>query len=262
MKHAFRLIAAFMRLDAIRRMEYKADLLVEVLVHGVFQASNVIFFNVLWLNVGGFAGLAPGEMQLLLGTFILADSIFSTFAFFGILDLPGAIREGRLDHCLSKPLPSQFLATFRSPNLLAAMSAFLGIALVVIAARSGQCQVAPLAWAAWAVLVAAGAAVSYSCGLIVMSLAFFLLSVDAVWALYAELVDVQRCPIGIFPKPLRMVFTITLPVLLVANVPTHVALGKMGLAEAAGLLGAAAALVFLSTRVWKRGLRRYQGASG
>jgi ABC-2 type transport system permease protein len=261
MKHVLRLIAAFMKADVIRQMEYRADFLITLAVHFVFQASNIVFFNVLWTRVGGFAGLSRMEMMFFLGTFIISDSIWSTFAFFGVMDLPNVIRDGRMDHYLTKPLSSQFLATFRSPSILAAMSLFLGIVLIAIAVRSGQIDVPPGAWLGWAVLVVAGATLSYACGVIVMSLAFIVLSVNAIWMLYSEIVDVQRYPIGIFPRPLRMVFTVTLPVLLVANVPAHFAIGKMGLPEAGWLIGASVVLLFLSTRVWKYGLKRYQSAS-
>jgi ABC-2 type transport system permease protein len=201
------------------------------------------------------------EMLFFLGTFIISDSIWSVFAFFGVMDLPNLIRDGRMDHCLTKPVSSQFFATFRSPSIMASLSIPLGVVLIAIAVGSGQCDVPACGWLGWAVLVVAGAAVSYSCGVIVMSLAFIMLSVNAVWMLYSEIVDVQRYPIGIFPRPLRMVFTITLPVLLVANVPAHFALGKMGLAEAGWLIGVSAVLVFISTRFWKYGLKRYQSAS-
>jgi ABC-type uncharacterized transport system permease subunit len=87
------------------------------------------------------------------------------------------------------------------------------------------------------------------------------LSVNALWALYSDLTDVQRYPIGVFPQPWRTVFTVTLPVVLVANVPAHFALNRVGPLELAWFVAVSAAPVFASTRVWKYGLRRYQSAS-
>jgi ABC-2 type transport system permease protein len=261
MKRYARLIAMFMRLNLVGLMEFKADFFIELGVHAFFQATNLVFFGVLWGRVGGFGGLAPKEMLFFLGTFIIADSLFAVFGFFGILDLPNTIKDGGIDLCLTKPVSSQAYVTLRYPSVLGALSIILGAVLIGVALASGEVRVPPIAWLGWAALVVMGAAISYSMGVIVMSLSFITLSVNALWTLYSDFTDVQRYPVGVFPQPWRTLFTITLPVVLVANVPARFALSKVGPLELAWFVAASAALVFASTRVWKYGLKRYQSAS-
>lgn len=261
MKRYVRLFGAFFRLSLVGLMEFKANFLIEVGTHLFFQATNLVFFGVLWGQIGGFGGLSPQEMLLFVGTFVASDSVLTVFAFFGITDLPNAIRSGDMDHILAKPVSSQFYATFRAPNAAALIDLCLGLGMVAYAVGSGGLRVAPTAWAGWVALLVAGTAISYSVGVMVMSLAFVFLSVGAVWALYSEVGDIQRYPIGLYSQPWRTVLTVTLPVVLVANVPAHLALGKIGPLEVVWFVVLSMGLVFLSTRVWKWSLRRYQSAS-
>jgi ABC-2 type transport system permease protein len=261
MKRSLRLIAAFLRLNVVSLMEYKANFFIEAGIHLFFQATNLIFFGVIWQRVGGFAGLTPKEMLFFIGTFVVSDSLLTIFAFFGILELPAVIRDGTMDMFLTKPVSSQFYATFRSPSVVTFLDLSLGIALVAIAAASGELKLAPFGWPGWLALVVAGTTISYSAGVIIMSLSFIVLSVNAVWTLYTELGDAQRYPIGVFPQPWRTLFTITLPTLLVANVPAHFALNKASFLEVAWFVAIGGTLVFASTRFWKYGLKRYQSAS-
>ncbi len=261
MKRYLRLIGAFMRLNLVSRMEYKADFLIEVGIHAFFQAANLVFYGALWERVGGFGGLNPKEMLFLIGTFVVSDSMVTIFAFFGILELPNAIKDGTMDLYLTKPVSSQFYATFRYPSVVAILDLTLGFVLIGIAIGSGEVNVPLSAWPGWLALVVAGTTISYSLGVIIMSLAFIVLSVNAVWTLYTEIGDVQRYPIGIYPQPWRTIFTVTLPMVLVANVPAHFALGKVSLFELVWFAVAGAALVFASTRFWRFGLKRYQSAS-
>lgn len=250
-----------MRLNLVSLMEYKADFLLEAGVHAFFQASNLVFFGALWERVGGFGGLSPKEMLFFLGTFVVSDSLVTIFAFFGILELPNAIKDGTLDLYLTKPVSSQFYATFRYPSVVAILDLALGFVLIGVAVASGGVRVPPSAWLGWSALVVAGTAISYSLGVIIMSLAFIVLSVSAVWTLSIEIGDVQRYPAGVFPQPWRTIFTVTLPMILVANVPAHFALSRVGVLEVVWFVAVGAALVFGSTRLWRFGLKRYQSAS-
>ena len=261
MKRYLRLIGAFMRLNLVSLMEYKADFLIGVGVHAFFQAANLVFYGVLWERVGGFGGLNPEEMLFLIGTFVVSDSLVTIFTFFGILELPSAIKDGTMDLYLTKPVSSQFYATFRCPSVVAILDLGLGFVLIGVAMGSGEVNVPLSAWPGWLALVVAGTVISYSLGVIIMSLAFIVLSVNAVWTLYTEIGDVQRYPIGIYPQPWRTIFTVTLPMALVANVPAHFALNKASVFEVAWFVLAGAILVYASMRFWKFGLRRYQSAS-
>ena len=79
---------------------------------------------------------------------------------------------------------------------------------------------------------------------------------------YYNLFSLTRVPDAAFSGAARAVFTLAIPVLLVANVPVKVLLGKMDSLVGAGLLLVMSLICFLiSSVVWHAALRRYASAS-
>ncbi len=79
---------------------------------------------------------------------------------------------------------------------------------------------------------------------------------------YYNMFSLTRVPDAAFSGAARALFTIVIPVLLVANVPVKVLLGKMDSFIEAGLLVAMSLVCFLiSSVVWRAALRNYSSAS-
>jgi ABC-2 type transport system permease protein len=129
-----RLIKAFAAYRLARELEFPANFVVSILIHLFFIAANLGFFALIWLRVGGFGGLSPYEMLFFTGAFHLADSIFMLFTFFGIMEIPELVRRGDMDFLLTKPVPPQFLTTFRSFSWFSLTDFILAIAMISYAA--------------------------------------------------------------------------------------------------------------------------------
>lgn len=92
----------------------------------------------------------------------------------------------------------------------------------------------------------------------------------AFWALglelgvaYDALWQFARCPIGIYPAALQLLFTYVLPIAFVATVPAEVLLSGDASSFAAVLVALAVSLAAcaLAWLVWRRALRRYTSAT-
>lgn len=257
----FRLIKAFARYSLARELEFSANFLVSVLIHLFFIAANLTFFSLIWLRVGGFGGLSPYEMLFFTGTFHLADSIYMIFTFFGIMEIPELVRRGDMDYLLTKPVPSQFLTTFRSFSWYSLVDLILGLAMIGYAMVHLNFHFTWSGVFIFIFMLTCGATISYSLSCIVMTLSFILIAVDAIWTVFFEIGEFERYPMGIYPSPWKMIFSITLPMIMVANFPAYFALGKLTVSQLIWFFIASVILFLVSQSFWQYGLKKYQSAS-
>lgn len=257
----WRLIRAFAHYSLAREMEFSANFVLSILIHLFFIAANLTFFGLIWLRVGGFGGLSPYEMLFFTGTFHLADSVYMIFTFFGIMEIPELVRRGDMDYLLTKPVPSQFLMTFRNFSWYSLVDFILALAMIGYATAHMELRFTWTGIAVYLIMTVFGAAISYAMSCLVMTLAFTFINVDAVWTGFFEIGEFERYPMGIYPAPWKTIFSVTLPMILVANFPAYFALGKLSLLQLVWFLAAGVILICASRYFWQRGLKKYQSAS-
>ncbi len=256
-----RLIRAFARYRLARELEFPANFVVSIMIHLFFIATNLAFFSLIWLKVGGFGGLTPYQMLFFTGTFHVTDAVYMIFTFFGLMEIPELVRRGDMDFMLSKPVPSQFLVTFRGFSWFSLTDFTLGLAMMIYAGVHLQLNLSWHQLLTMTVMIFNGAAISYSLSCLVMSLSFSMIAVDAIWTIFFEIGEFERYPMGIFPGPWRMIFTIVLPMVLVANFPAYFGLGKLTVIQLSWFFCVGILLLVLSHNFWQFSLKKYQSAS-
>ena len=110
-------------------------------------------------------------------------------------------------------------------------------------------------------LVALGVLIHYALLLMLMSLAFWMTRAQGFMNAYYNVFQIARLPREAFHGVARIAFTWTVPLLLIANVPARTLLHGLNGLDLAGMAGATAVLLALSTAVFQAGLRRYGSAS-
>jgi ABC-2 type transport system permease protein len=103
--------------------------------------------------------------------------------------------------------------------------------------------------------------IHYAMLLMLMSLAFWMTRAQGFIYAYYNFFQIARLPREAFHGVARLIFTWGVPLLLIANVPARTLLHGFDGYDLAGMLGATAVLVVLSTAVFRAGLRRYGSAS-
>ncbi len=256
-----KLIVAFARYCLIRDMEFSKNFITTTLIHIFYIFVNLAFFTVIWLKVGGFGGMSTYEMLFFLGTFHLGDSIFMLFTFNGILSVPELIRKGDLDYILTKPVPSQFLATFRKVDFFSLTDFIVGIGILIYSSYKMNLEFSFYTVICFLVLVVAGKVITYALACLLITLSFIFIKIEAIFAIFEEIGQLQRYPMGIYTPPFRMIFSIIFPTIIIANFPAYFVLGKLSVIELAWLFIAGVFLLYACHRYWQYGLRKYQSAS-
>ena len=219
------------------------------------------FIQFLYLQVNSIAGWTEWGMILLVSTNQLIQQIFQTFLMINLTKLPELIRTGRLDFFLAQPAPVQFLVSTRNFEPGSVINTGVAGIVCVVAIAHIHTGFSGTGLLVFPVLVACGVAIHYALLLILMSLAFWMTRAQGFINAYYNVFQIARLPREAFHGPALVLFTWTIPLLLIANVPASTLLHGLNGYDLAGMAAATAILVTFSTLVFHAGLRRYGSAS-
>jgi len=256
-----RIWLAQIRYSTVREMMFKTNFLLWIIVDLAWFGLHLSFIQFLYLQVNTVAGWSKWEMVLLVSTNMLVQQIFQTFLMINLTKLPELIRNGRLDYFLAQPASAQFLVSTRNfePGSVVDTAAAVIVCIVAIVHQNVHLNVARLL--VFPALVALGVLIHYALLLMLMSLAFWMTRAQGFINAYYNVFQIARLPREAFSGFTRILFTWTVPLLLIANVPARTLLHGLDASDLIGM-GLVTALLFgLSTAVFQAGLRRYGSAS-
>ena len=163
---------------------------------------------------------------------------------------------------LAKPVDAQGFVSFRRLDIWRLADVVLGLALAGYALhRLGRVpSLAQLA--AFVLALASAAVVVYALWVVLMSLAFWFVSVENLSVLFDAVYEGARYPVSAYPEALRFLFVYLIPIAWTTTIPASTLTGR--LRPEIGLVAAlvAGAALALARLVWRTALKRYTGASG
>ena len=106
-----------------------------------------------------------------------------------------------------------------------------------------------------------GAVTIYCFWLILTIGAFWVTRVDFIIELFDGMYQAGRWPVTVYPGWLRVGFTFLVPLAFAITVPASALTGRFSAGLLAGAAAFTATLVAGTRWAWRRGLRRYSGAS-
>ena len=93
------------------------------------------------------------------------------------------------------------------------------------------------------------------------SASFWLVRINEVQELFDGVFKAGQYPVGIYPGWLRYGLTFIIPLAFAITVPSEAVTGRLAWQSIAVMVGFTVVLLAISRWCWKRGLRRYGGAS-
>ena len=103
--------------------------------------------------------------------------------------------------------------------------------------------------------------VIYSLWIVLIALTFWFTKFDNNVTILQALLDTGRYPATVYPVWLRVIVTFIIPIAVATTVPLQALRGDLDWAQMAAFLAVGAASLAVAAQVWKRGVRRYNGAS-
>ena len=242
-------------------MQYRVNFFVQLIQSLLTLATSLVVLAIVFDRTDTLGGWTKPELLAVMGIFTLVDGVIRAFIQPNMTRLIGEIRDGKLDHLLTKPADAQTLVSVRQVEIWQVIDVVLGAVLIVIAARRFDRPVTQWSTLSFVVMLLVGLIVIYCFWLMLATCAFWLVRMHEVEELFGGLLRAGQYPVGIYPAWMRAGLTFIVPLAFAVSVPAEALTGRVtrGTMVVAGAM--AVGLAASSRWFFHRGLRRYGSAS-
>lgn len=242
------------------RLQYRADMFVEMLSDLLFQGVNLIFILVVFGHTQFLNGWSREEIIFIYGFFLVPFALFASF--FNIWDFNERyIVKGEMDRILTRPIHSLFQVVLERMELESLFGAFTGIAVMAYASFKLQLNFHWYDPFIFILFVVGGALVYAGIFVSLASIGFWSDARTSIMPTMYNIGNYGRYPVDIYNRVIRYVLTWILPFAFVGVYPSAYFLKRTewyGYAFLTPVMG----LVFfmLALILWNMGVKRYRGA--
>lgn len=256
-----KLLTIWWRFSILKEMEYRVNFLTNAFMSVFWLAWGVIGATIFFAHRDQIGGWTYHQVLMVLGLFSIFTGIMEAFFRPNIMAMIEAVRDGKFDFVLVKPVNSQFYASFHSLTMwrlvdIVAGAGVLGYALV-------QMQIVPTLeqWLMFAALLLIALMIVYCVWLAMMTMSFWFVKVDNLAELFYSFYETARFPISVYSGWLRAALTFVIPIAFITTFPAAALIGVLNPNEL--LIGVALALLLLfgTNRLWNFAIRSYASAS-
>ena len=258
----WKIYLALWKTSVSREMGFKSNFILWIFVELLWFALQLSFIAVIYSHTDHIRDWTKWEVVLLMGASHFIQQLFLAFFLTNCVQLSELIRTGRLDFMLLLPVNTRFILSLRQVDLGGFVNA--GSALVVMGYAARQLHLVPGIGQVlgFLVLVAAGVMIHYSLMFLLACISFWTVKAQGIVWGYYNLFNIARLPDSAFRGFFKSFFTFVLPMLLVANVPAKLLVGKLGSLWDLLLMLAMSVLCFAASEAgWRFSVRRYTSAS-
>jgi ABC-2 type transport system permease protein len=221
-----------------------------VLANLLSTGTVILLLWAMFQRVESVGGWSFDQVLVLIGIVTTIDYVVEIWLYPSLSKITTYVQKGEFDALLVKPVPSQFLVTFRYLQVLDVFGLATGLAIIGIGMhRTGTIE--PLNLLLLALFLVAAVAIIYSLYLALSTLAFWFTRIEEVASVIWLHSTVGSFPVAAYPPWARLIFTFVLPVAFVTNVPAEAATGRLSWEWGLGALAFSAfALATISSLCW------------
>jgi ABC-2 type transport system permease protein len=256
-----RLTATFLRVGVMNEMQYRINFFLQLLQSLLTVGTGLVVLAVVFSKTNELGGWDRPQLLAVMGVFTLVGGIIRTFIQPNMQRVVYEVRDGKLDFALTKPADAQLLVSIRDVRFWQLTDVLVGLVVLIVA----LVQIEPRPhWQqalAFVALLLSGLVSIYCFWLMLASASFWLVRIDEVQELFDGLFRAGQYPVGIYPGWLRYGLTFIIPLAFAITVPSEAITGRLAWQSVAVMIGFTVVLLGISRWCWKRGLRRYGGAS-
>jgi ABC-2 type transport system permease protein len=257
LRHA-RLYGSFFSLQVRRLMEYRVSFLIGLGALFIAQGASLATIWVIMQQVPSLNGWTLTELLLIYGLVIFCRS-FSHMFTDNTWRVGSAIRGGDFDRYLVRPIDPLFHLLADEFTVEGFGNFLLGGVLIVTTGQALGIFSSLFNLGYLLVAIASGAVIFFALNLITCSSAFWIIdSIPVSGAVFENYLFAQY-PLSIYPRAIRFMLTWLIPYGFASYYPASFLLGhNLGPVVWAGPL-VATVLMVIGYRLWRVGLRRYEG---
>ena len=262
MTRYLKLYGALWKNSLIREMGFKTNFLLWIVVELLWFTMQLAFIAVIYQHTDHIVDWSKWQVVLLMGASHFIQQVFTALFLSNCVQLSEHIRTGRMDFFLLLPINTRFLISLRQVDLGAFVNAASAVVVMFYAGRQLGLTPSVAQIAGFLILCVCGLLIHYSLMFLLTSISFWTVKAQGIVWGYYNLFNLARLPDSAFRGFFKAFFTFAIPMLLVANVPAKLLVGKLSSPrDMLLLLAMSVILLVVSEAGWRFSLRRYTSAS-
>jgi len=261
MSRALAVAWLYVRIGAMNELQYRANFIVALFQALLALAVALVVLGLVYAPTTELNGWTQPQLLCLLGIQILMGGVINAVIQPNMERLMEEIGDGKLDHALTKPEDAQLLVSVRELRIWRTIDLITGAIVIGVGLTQLHRGMAVGDWLAFALLLLLGGVMMYCFLLILTTGAFWVVRMGFLPDLFEGVYQTGRWPIAIYPDWLRYSLTFLVPIGFAITVPAEALTSRLQGNSVLLATGFAIVLLTVSRWFWRRGLRRYSGAS-
>jgi ABC-2 type transport system permease protein len=251
----------YVRIGAMNELQYRANFIVALFQALLALAVALVVLSLVYAHTTELNGWAEPQLLCLLGIQILMGGVINAVIQPNMERLMEEIGDGKLDHALTKPEDAQLLVSVRELRIWRTIDLITGAIVIGVGLTQLHRGMTVGDWLTFVLLLLLGGVMMYCFLLILTTGAFWVVRMGFLPDLFEGVYQTGRWPIGIYPDWLRYSLTFLVPIGFAITVPAEALTSRLQGNMVLLATGFAIVLLTVSRWCWRRGLRRYSGAS-
>lgn len=240
-------------------MEYKADFIVGVLGVLLNQVLNLIFLQVIFSQVPKLAGWSLQQIVFIYGFALIPKGL--DHLFFDNLWIVGQklVRKGEFDKYLTRPINPLFHVLVETFQVDAFGELLVGVILLVMSSATVHWTLLKVILFIVSIPFATTIYTALKIG--TSAAAFWMKKSNTITYLFYMFNDFAKYPVSIFNHLIRWIISFVIPFAFTAFYPASYFLtGKNVLFNLGGLVVISVVFLFISIKIWNKGISSYESA--
>lgn len=257
-----RFILSLIRMKLSKLMTFRLSFFGAFFVDGSMFLLQILMYEAIYSQIDSIGGWSRGEMIIFIGTFSMINALNMMIFFFGTYDIGNKIKNGDLDHYLTKPVNPLLRLTFESVDPGSIPLFIASIFIVIYGVKGLNIVVTPLQVILYIVFVLMMTLLWYDLQVIFRTIPFFTVSASNIVRMSDTVLELcLKIPGTLFHGIYKLLFCLILPYGIMATFPTEVLTGELSLPLMLYGIGIVVFFTAFTLWFWRFGLKHYKSAS-
>jgi ABC-2 type transport system permease protein len=256
-----RLYANFLRFSISRALEFRLDFFFRVIMDGIYYATNIAFFKILFLHTGQLAGWNESQVMIFVAGYLVLDGLQMTVFSNNLWLLPQLVNRGDLDYYLLRPVSPLFFLSLRDFAANSFLNLILAGSVMAWAISNYSEPVTAMQVIFYFLFLLNGLVLYYFFRLLSVLPVFWTGSGQGLDILFWHFTRFLERPDGIFNGTVRIVLTTVLPYCLMVSYPARIFFYGLQWPLIAHMLIVTGVLSLFVAWIWRLALKHYSSAS-
>jgi ABC-2 type transport system permease protein len=250
-----------LRVGLMNDLQYRVNFALQILQSLMAVTVGLVVFQLVFSHTTELNGWTHSELLAVLGVQAVMAGVIHAVIQPNMMRLTEEVREGKLDHALTKPVDAQMLVSVREVQLWQAVDIVTGAVIIGVALSRIGADLGFVDALGFAVALGLGAVLLYCFWLVLATGSFWVVHMWFLPELFEGIFQTGRWPVGIYPDWLRFGITFLVPIAFAITVPAEAVTSRLDVQTLAFAALFTVAAFAASRWFWRFGLRNYTGAS-